>query len=278
MLVSSLANVHPSAQIGDNVTIEPFATVMADVVIGDGTWVGSGAVIYDGARIGNNCRIFNGAVIAAIPQDLKFQGEYSTVRIGNNVTIREYVTINRGTAYSDKTVIEDNVMLMAYVHIAHDCIIRQHAVIANSANIGGHVTIGEWAVLGGNTAVHQFCQVGKHAMVAGGIMVRKDVPPYTLAGREPLAYAGINYRGLRRRGFSNETIREIQEIYRVLFLSGLNTSRALAKIEEVFPVTMERDDILDFVRGSNRGIIRGYSFQNADLRRTGSSPRTDDEF
>jgi UDP-N-acetylglucosamine acyltransferase len=258
--VSQLASIHPAAQIGNNVTIEPFAVIGADVVIGDNTWIGSHAVVNDGARIGNNCRIFHGAVIASLPQDLKYNGEYSTVEIRDNVSIREYATINRGTAYSYKTVIEENVLVMAYVHLAHDCHIERNVILANSVNLAGHVRVGEFAVVGGMVGVHQFCQIGKHAMISGGSLVGKDVPPYVLAGREPLSYRGVNYRGLKRRGYSNETVREIQEIYRLIFLSGLNNTQALKRIEETFPVSMERDEILEFVRGAERGIIRGYSF------------------
>lgn len=258
--VSSLANVHPGAKIGKDVVIEPFVTIHEDVVVGDGSWLASNCILYNGARLGTNCQIYPGAVISAVPQDLKFQNEYSTVELGDNVSIREYVTIHRGTAYSHKTVVESDVLIMAYSHVAHDCIIRKNAVIANAVNIAGHVHIDEHAVIGGVVAIHQFSRIGKHSMVAGGCMIRKDVPPYVLAGRDPISYVGVNHRGLKRRGFSSDSIREIQEIYRSIFLSSNNISQALEIVEEKFPDSTERDEILNFIRSSERGIMRGYNF------------------
>lgn len=258
--VSNLAHVHPGARIGQDVTIEPFVTIQEDVEIGDGCWIASHAMVCNGARIGKNCQIYPGAIIASVPQDLKFQNEYSTVELGDNVSVREYATIHRGTAYSHKTQIGSHVLIMAYSHVAHDCIIHDHAIVANGTNIAGHVVVGEYAVIGGMVAVHQFSRIGKHSMIAGGAMVRKDVPPFVLAGRDPISYVGVNHRGIRRRGYSDESIREIQEVYRTLFLSGHNFSQALDIIEEKFPASTERDEILDFVRNSERGIMRGYNF------------------
>lgn len=254
---SPLAYIHPDAQLADDVVVEPFASIHADVQIGKGTYIGSNAVIYSGARIGENCQIFPGAIIASIPQDLKFSQEYTTVEIGNNVVIREYATVHRGTNYNHKTVVGDNCLVMAYVHIAHDCIIGSNVVLSNAVNIAGHVIIGEHVVIGGMCGIHQFSEIGKHVMVAGGTMIRKDVPPYVLAGREPVSYVGVNVRGLRRRNFSPETISEIQAIYRVVYLSALNHSQAVKKLEIDFPSSPIRDEILQFIKGSERGIIRG---------------------
>jgi UDP-N-acetylglucosamine acyltransferase len=252
-----LAYIHPQAKIAQNVVVEPFVTIHKNVEIEEGTWIGSHVTIMEGARIGKNCRIFPGAVIAAVPQDLKFKGEDTLAVIGNNVTIRECVTINRGTKDKLKTVINDNVLLMAYAHIAHDCIIGKHTIIANAVNIAGHVKVGDHAIIGGLSAVHQFVSIGQHAMISGGSLVRKDVPPYTKAAREPLSYAGINSIGLRRRGFSSAKINEIQDIYRLIYLRGHNTSQAIALIESEMPATEERDDILSFIKRSDRGIMRG---------------------
>ena len=253
-----LSYVHPESQVAENVVIEPFATIDKDVIIGDGTKIGSNVTILPGTRIGKNCNIFPGAVIGGIPQDLKFRGEYSTVEIGNNTTIREFVTINRGTAAKGKTVVGSNSLLMAYVHIAHDCVVGNNVIMVNSSQLAGEVNIDDWAILGGMTAVHQFVHIGSHVMVAGGSLVRKDFPPFIKAGREPLAYEGINSIGLRRRNFTNEKIREIQDIYRYIYLKGFNTSQAIEVIEAEMPASPERDEIILFIKDSKRGIIRGY--------------------
>lgn len=253
-----LAYVHPGARIAQNVVIEPFVTIHNNVEIDEGTWIGPHVTIMEGARIGKNCRIFPGAVISAIPQDLKFKNEDTLAIIGNNVTIREYVTVNRGTRDKHKTVIGDNTLLMAYSHIAHDCNIGKNCIIANAVNIAGHVKVGDFAIIGGLSAVHQFVSVGQHAMISGGSLVRKDVPPYTKAAREPLSFTGINSIGLRRRGFTSEKISEIQEIYRYLYLKGHNVSKALGMIEAEMPATQERDEIISFIQRSDRGVMRGY--------------------
>ncbi|NOY96336.1 MAG: acyl-ACP--UDP-N-acetylglucosamine O-acyltransferase [Chlorobi bacterium] len=253
-----LAYVHPESIVADNVVIEPFVTIDKDCVVGEGTRIGSNATILPGTRIGKNCNIFPGAVIGAVPQDLKFRGEYSTVEIGDRTTIREFVTINRGTAAKGKTVIGKNCLLMAYVHIAHDCTIGNNVILVNSTQLAGEVVIDDWAILSGLVAVHQFCHIGSHVLVSGGSLVRKDVPPYIKAGREPLSYVGINSIGLRRRNYKNEKIREIQDIYRYIYQKGLNIMQAAEIIEAEMPATSERDEILLFVKDSKRGIIRGY--------------------
>lgn len=253
-----LAYVHPESQVADNVVIEPFVTIDKDVIVGEGTRIGSNATILPGTRIGKNCRIFPGAVIGAIPQDLKFKGEYSTVEIGDNTTIREFVTINRGTAAKGKTVVGNNCLIMAYVHIAHDCVVGNNVILVNNTQLAGEVVVDDWVIISGMTAVHQFCHIGSHVMISGGSLVRKDVPPFIKAGREPLSYVGINSIGLRRRNFNNEKIREIQDIYRYIYQKGLNTAQAAEIIEAEMSATPERDEILLFVKDSKRGIIRGY--------------------
>jgi len=254
-----LAYVHPQAKIAPNVVIEPFVNIEKNVVIDEGTWIGSNVTIMEGARIGKNCKIFPGAVISAIPQDLKFDGEETVVKIGNNTTIREYVTINRGTKASAETVIGNNCLLMAYVHIAHDCILGNHVILANACNLAGHIEIDDWAIVGGLSAVHQFVHIGAHTMISGGSLVRKDVPPYTKAGREPVAFVGVNSIGLRRRGFTNERINDIQDIYRILYLKGRNITQAVSFIEANVPATLDRDEILSFINRSQRGIMKGYT-------------------
>ncbi|GAO27998.1 acyl-ACP--UDP-N-acetylglucosamine O-acyltransferase [Geofilum rubicundum] len=257
-----LAYVHPEAKIAPNVVIEPFVTIDKNVVIGEGSRIGSNATILEGTTIGKNCNIFPGAVIGAVPQDLKFVGEETTVEIGDNTTIREFATINRGTKARNKTVIGNNCLLMAYVHVAHDCIIGNNVILVNSVQVAGEVVIEDWAIIGGLSAIHQFVHIGAHVMVAGGSLVSKDIPPFIKAGRERLSYVGVNSIGLRRRSFTNEQIRDIQDCYRVLFQSSLNNSDALIRIEAELPASNERDDILLFVRNSQRGIIRGYASGN----------------
>lgn len=253
-----LAYVHPAAKIAPSVVIDPFVTIDQNVEIGEGTRIGSNVTIMEGARIGKNCTIFPGAVISAIPQDLKFRGEETLAIIGDNTTIRECVTVNRGTAARGKTVVGNNCLLMAYCHVAHDCIVGDNVIMSNATQLAGEVVVDNFAVIGGGTLVHQFCHIGPHVMIQGGALVNKDIPPYVKAAREPIAYVGVNSIGLRRRNFSNEQIREIQEIYRYLYLSGLNVSDAVERIEAELPATKERDEIILFVRNSKRGIIRGY--------------------
>jgi len=257
-----LAYVHPGAKIAKNVVIEPFTTIHNNVTIGEGTWIGSNVTIMEGARIGKNCNIYPGAVISAIPQDLKYKGEETTVHIGNNTTIRECATINKGTEDRMKTVIGNNCLIMAYSHIAHDCFVGDGCIFSNNSTLAGHVTIGENVVLAGMVAVHQFVSVGRHAFVTGGSLVRKDVPPFVKAAREPLSYVGINSVGLRRRGFISDKIREIQNIYRLLYQRQYNNSQAAEIIEAEMEATPERDEILQFIRDSQRGIMKGYFSNN----------------
>ncbi len=257
MNISPLAVVHPEAKIGKDVTIEPFAVIEKDVVIGDGCHVFPHAVILDGARIGDNCRIFPGAVIAGIPQDLKFRGEVTTAEIGNNTTIRECATVNRGTASKGKTVVGNDCLIMAYSHIAHDCALKDHIIIGNASQIAGEVTVDDYAIISGGSLVHQFTRISKHVMIQGGSRIGKDIPPYTLIGRDPIVYCGINIVGLRRRGFTNQQVFLIQDIYRTLYTRGLNNSDALRAIETEYEPCEERDLILNFIKTSQRGIVRG---------------------
>jgi UDP-N-acetylglucosamine acyltransferase len=253
-----LSNIHPDAKLGKDVVVEPFTTISKDVVIGEGTWVGPNVTIMDGARIGKNCKIFPGAVISAIPQDLKFVGEYSVVEIGDNTTIRECVTINRATKAKEKTIVGSDCLIQCYVHIAHDCCIGSHVILGAYVGIAGEVEIDDWAIIAPGSLVHQFVRIGAHVMIQGLSKVGKDVPPFSLAGREPLSYTGINSIGLRRRNFTNEAIYEIQEIYRIIYQRGMNISDAIRYIEANLVATSERDQIILFIRNSKRGIIRGY--------------------
>ncbi len=256
-MISPLAYIHPDAQLGENVTVHPFSFIDENVVIGDHTVIGPNATIYAGSRIGKHGQIFPGAVIGAIPQDLKFEGEESLAVLGDYVTVRENVTVNRGTKASGKTEVGNHVLLMANAHIAHDCIVKDHAIIVNNVALAGHVEIGEWTIIGGLAAVQQFVKIGPHVMVSGGSLVRKDVPPFVRVAKEPLQYVGINSIGLRRRGFTDPTIREIQNIYRVLYLSGMNITKALEYIEKELPASRERDIIINFIKNSTKGIVRG---------------------
>ena len=255
-MISNLAFVHPEARLGKDVTVEPFAYIDRNVEVGDGTWIGPNATIMYGARIGKNCKIFPSSVVSGIPQDLKFKGEETTAEIGDNTTIREGVTVNRGTSAVGKTLIGSNCLLMAYAHIGHDCAVGNYVIIGNSSGLAGEVKVDDWAILSGGTLVHQFAHIGAHVMIGGGSRVRIDVPPYIKADREPLSYMGLNSNGLTRRGFEKERIDEIHNIYRVQFQSKLNNSQALEKVEKDFKPSQDRDYIIDFIRKSERGIIR----------------------
>lgn len=258
MSYHQLANIHPDAKIGKNVTIEAFATIQADVIIDDDCWIGPNVVIWNGARLGKSVRVYPGASVSSVPQDLKFAGEKTETFIGDNTVIREYVTVSCGTSDKFKTVIGKNCLLMAYVHVAHDCIIGDNCILVNAVQLAGHVEVDDWAIIGGASALHQFVKIGAHVMISGGSLVRKDVPPFVKAAREPLAYAGVNTVGLRRRGFTSEKISEIQEIYRYVFMKGMNNSKALEELERKMPETEERDTIINFIRNSERGIMKGY--------------------
>lgn len=255
--ISSLAFVHPEAQIGKDVVIEPFAYIDRNVEIGEGTVVMPYATVLFGARIGKNCTIFPHATISAIPQDLKFRGEESLAIIGDRTSVRECVTVNRGTASRGETAVGSDCLLMAYSHVAHDCVLKDFVILGNATQLAGEVEIDNYAILSGGTLVHQFSRIGAHTMIQGGSKVPKDIPPYTMVGREPLTYVGLNFVGLRRRGFSSEVINSIQDVYRYLYLAGYNTTQALERIENELPETKERNHIIDFVKNSSRGIIRG---------------------
>ncbi len=253
------ANIHADAKIGKDTVVEPFATIYGDVEIGDNCWIGPGAVIMDGARIGNNCKIFPGAVISAIPQDLKYRGEYTTVEIGDNCQIRECVTINKGTADRHKTKVGSNCLLMAYVHLAHDCYVGDNVIIANSVNVAGHVTIEDYVIVEGAAAIQQFLTLGAHSFVGGGSLVRKNVPPYVKAAREPLSFIGVNTIGLKRRGFKDKEILEIEDLYRLIYVHNNNVSKALKIAELEIPSSEHKDLILNFINNAEKGIIRGMS-------------------
>jgi len=257
--MSELAYIHPDAKIGKGVVVEPFASIYGDVEIGEGTWVGANVVIMDGARIGKNCRIFPGAVISADSQDLKYKGEYATTHIGDNTTIRECVTIHKGTTDRNKTVIGNNCLLMAYVHVAHDCLIGNNVIIANSTQLAGHITIDDWVIIEGMVGTQQFVHIGEHAFIAGGSLVRKNVPPYVKAAREPLSYVGVNSVGLRRRGFTDQQIMNVEDIYRVVYVQNSNITTALKVADIELPSSEEKNTILDFIKGSTKGIMRGLS-------------------
>jgi UDP-N-acetylglucosamine acyltransferase len=255
-MISNLAFINPEAKIGKDVIVEPFAYISENVIIGEGTWVGPNATIMDGARIGRNCKIFPSSVIAGIPQDLKFRGEESIVEIGDGTTLRECVTVNRGTAAVGKTVIGNNCLLMAYSHIGHDCLIGNNVIIGNSSSLAGEVNVEDWAILSGGTLVHQFTHIGAHVIIGGGSKVRIDVPPFVKADRDPLSFLGLNSVGMTRRGFEKERIDEIHEIYRAIYHRGMNFSQAVDFVEKEFKSSPDRDYILDFIRKSERGIIR----------------------
>jgi len=251
-MISNLAYIHPEARIGKDVIVEPFAYIAGNVIIGDGTWVGPNSTILDGARIGKNCRIFPSAVFSGIPQDLKFRGEETTAEIGDNSTVREGVTVNRGTAAVGKTVIGNGCLLMAYSHIGHDCAIGDNCIIGNATALAGEVKVDNWAILSGGTLVHQFARVGAHVMIGGGSKIRTDVPPFIKADREPLSYMGLNSVGLTRRGFEKERIDEIHNIYRAIYQSGMNITQAAEHVDNTLKAAPDRDYILEFIRKSDR--------------------------
>ncbi|NLJ01715.1 MAG: acyl-ACP--UDP-N-acetylglucosamine O-acyltransferase [Bacteroidales bacterium] len=255
--VSSLAFVHPEAVLGNNVIVEPFAYIDRNTEIGEGSHVMAQATVLSGARIGKNCTIFPHATIAGIPQDLKFQGEETTAIIGDNTTIRECVTVNRGTASKGSTKVGSNCLIMAYSHVAHDCVLKDFVILGNTTQLAGEVEIDDFAILSGGTLVHQFSRIGAHVMIQGGSKIPKDIPPYVMVGREPIVYVGLNIVGLRRRGYTSERINSIQEVYRFLYMSGYNVTQATERIEKDLPESEERNHILEFIRSSSRGIVRG---------------------
>ena len=254
----SLNQIHPSAKIASNVSIDPFTCIHADVEIGDNTWIGSNVTVMDGARIGANCKIFPGAVISAIPQDLKFKGEDSLAIIGDYTVVRECATINRGTYATGKTEVGSHCLIMAYSHIAHDCLVGNHCIFSNNSTLAGHITVGDHVVLGGLTAIQQFCKIGDFAFVSGGSLVRKDIPPYSKVARNPLIFIGVNSIGMERNGKNKEEIALVEEVYRILYRSKHNISQALEIIKNDLAPTHERDTILEFIEKSSQGIVRGY--------------------
>lgn len=258
-MTQPLAYIHPEAKIDPSVQIGPFVFIDKDVEIGAGTIIDANATICEGVRIGKNCHIFPSAVVGAIPQDLKFKGEKTYVFIGDNTCIRECATIHRGTASKGKTVVGSNCLIMAYCHVAHDCILHDHIIMSNAVQLAGEVVVDDWAIIGGGSLVHQFTHIGAHVMIQGGTKINKDIPPYVIAAREPVSYCGINSVGLNRRGFTREQIASIQDTYRTLYMSGLNVSQAVEQILEAVPQTPERDTIIDFIKGSPRGIVRGIN-------------------
>ena len=255
--IHPLATVHPGAQLGENVEVGPYAYIDDNVIIGDNCKILPHATIFPYVKMGNGCQVFPGAVVGAVPQDLKFDGEVTWVEIGDRVTIRECATINRGTKASGKyvTKVGDDTLVMSYVHIAHDCSIGRHCILVSQVALAGETEVEDWVILGGGTLAHQFSHIGTHAMVGAGFKIVKDVPPYILAGREPVSFEGVNRVGLSRRGFSEEKINEIKDIYETLYFKGMNVSDACAYIEDNFPETEERNTILTFIRNSKRGII-----------------------
>ena len=257
--IHPLATVHPNAKLGAGVEVGPYAYIAENVEIGEGTQIFPHATIFDYVKMGKHCSVYPGAVIGAIPQDLKFDGEVTYVEIGNHVTVRECVTINRGTKASGRgvTKIGDNTLLMSYTHVAHDCKVGNNCILVSYVGIAGETDIDDWAIIGGSTVAHQFSKIGAHAMVGGGSKINKDIPPYILCGRDPLTYAGVNIVGLRRRGFTSDQIRNIKDMYDIVYFGGMNVSDECSKIEYGFPQSEERDTILNFIRSSKRGIVRG---------------------
>ena len=252
-----MACVSPSAKLGDGVQVGPFAYIEEGAVIGDGCRILNGATVCSHVRMGRNCTVYPGAVVGAIPQDLKFEGEDSWVEIGDRVVIRECATVNRGTLSSGRgtTRIGDDTLVMSYAHVAHDCQIGRHCILVSYAGLAGETDVDDWGVVGGKTGCHQFSKVGTHAFVAACVKITKDVPPYTLAGRDPLVFEGINRVGLQRHGFSEEEIDLVKRIYDAIYFEGRNVSQALEYIESAFPQSEIRDNILRFIRSSRRGIV-----------------------
>jgi UDP-N-acetylglucosamine acyltransferase len=257
-MIDKMANVHKGAKLDKDVKVEAFATIYEDVEIGSGSWIGPNAVIMNGARLGKNVQVFPGAVISGDPQDMKYKGEYTTAEIGDNTIIREYVTINKGTKAKERTVVGNDCLVMSYVHVAHDCLLKDRVILGSYAALAGEVEVDNWAIVSPGSLVHQFVRIGAHVMIQAGTRLGKDIPPFAMAGREPVSFTGINSIGLRRRGFSNETIYAIQEVYRIIYQRGLNISDALEFVLANLPASKERDEIILFIKASKRGIVRGY--------------------
>lgn len=255
---SSLSVIHPNAKIANDVKVDAFVSIAEDVVIGEGTWIGSNVVISDGARIGKNCKIYPGAIVGGVPQDLKYNGEKTYLEIGDNVIIREYCTLSKATSANGITKISNNCLLMAYVHVAHDCILGENVILSNAVNLAGHVEIEKNVIIGGLAAVHQFVKIGAYSMIGGGSLVRKDVPPFIKASREPLSYVGVNSIGLKRRGFTTDQIHHIQDIYRILFVKGYTINKAMNEIADEIPDSEHKNHIMNFIRDADRGVLKGF--------------------
>ena len=251
------AIVHPGVELGKDVEIGPFSIINDNVIIGDGCKIKSQVLIDSGSRLGKNVAVFSGAVLGTAPQDLKYNGEKTYLEVGDNTIIREFATLNRGTAHSTRTIIGQNCLLMAYVHVAHDCIIGNDVIIANAVNMGGHVVIGDYAGIGGITGIHQFVHIGQHAFVGGGYRITKDVPPFILAMGEPLQYGGLNTIGLKKHGFSSDAMLMIKRAYKIVYRSGLTKKAALDKLQQDFENSPEVRVIARFLAQSERGIIKG---------------------
>ncbi len=251
------AVVHPEAELGESVEIGPFSIVASDVIIGDRCKIHSHVMIDSGTRLGSRVEIFTGAVLGSPPQDLKYANEKTYLEVGDDTRIREYATLNRGTTYSYKTVVGKNCFLMAYSHIAHDCVIGNHVIISNAVNMAGHVVIEDHVGVGGLSGIHQFVKIGQHSFIGGGYRVAKDVPPFVLAMGEPLQYGGVNRIGMLRSGYSEDIINILKKAYRILYRSNLLQKDALKKIREEFPGIPEIESLVQFVESSERGIIRG---------------------
>lgn len=256
-MISEFAQISEKAQLGINVQVGPFTVIHEDVIIGDNVRIHSNVAIYPGTRIGKNCEVYPGAVVGAVPQDLKFEGEETTVEIGENTIIRECVTIHRATKDKWVTRIGSNCLIMAYVHVAHDCQIGNGVILASYVGLSGHCIVDDFAILEGNVGTQQFMRIGKYAFVAGATLVRKDVPPYVKAAREPITFAGVNSIGLRRRGFSDEAVREIEDVYRTIFVLNTNVSKGIQAVKEQMPDSAYAKEIIEFVESSDKGIIRG---------------------
>ena len=256
-MISTLANISKDAKLGENVQVDSFSTIYENVVIGEGTHIHPNVTIYPGTTIGKNCKIYPGAVIGVEPQDLKFEGEETTVEIGDNTVIRECVTIHRGTKDKWVTKVGSNCLLMTYVHVAHDCQVGDNVILASFVGLAGHNIIEDFAILEGKVGTQQFIRIGAHSFVAGGSLVRKNIPPFVKAAREPIGYAGVNSVGLRRRGFNDEDIKAIEDVYRLLYVMNNNIKKGLEAIHEQIPDSKVRNQILDFINESDRGIIRG---------------------
>jgi len=254
-IISPFALIDSSARLGKNVSVGPYTIIEKNVIIGNGTWIDAHAHIKPFTKIGKDCKIFHGAVVGEIPQDIKFEGEKSELIVGDSTTIREFCTLNRGTKDKGRSEVGSNCLLMAYVHVAHDCVIRDHSILANGVQLGGHVEIGKHVTIGGMTPVHQFCKIGDYSFIGGGLRIVQDVPPYILAMGEPLQFSGLNSVGLRRKNFTPEACKQIKQAYQLIYQSNLNRSQAVSQIQKEFNDIPVIDGIIDFIENSDRGLI-----------------------